>query len=153
MGLDMYLTARKYVSGWQHSGGTKEISPFAAAAGFPMDRLAEHSPHGYAEFCVGYWRKANAIHSWFVDHVQNGTDDCGSYYVPRESLTELQAAVQEAYTDRSSTALEPVSGFFFGSQSKDRWYYQDLKYTNLLIDELLGDKRLDNWEFSYHSSW
>lgn len=25
---------------------------------------------------VGYWRKANAIHMWFVDNVQNGEDDC-----------------------------------------------------------------------------
>ena len=25
---------------------------------------------------VGYWRKANAIHNWFVDHVQDGEDDC-----------------------------------------------------------------------------
>ena len=25
---------------------------------------------------VGYWRKENMIHQWFVDHVQNGVDDC-----------------------------------------------------------------------------
>lgn len=25
---------------------------------------------------VGYWRKANAIHNWFVNHVQDGEDDC-----------------------------------------------------------------------------
>jgi hypothetical protein len=24
---------------------------------------------------VGYWRKANAIHRWFVEHVQDGNDD------------------------------------------------------------------------------
>jgi len=30
-------------------------------------------------FCskeVGYWRKANQIHNWFVENVQNGEDDC-----------------------------------------------------------------------------
>ena len=26
---------------------------------------------------AAYWRKANAIHQWFVDNVQNGIDDCG----------------------------------------------------------------------------
>ena len=26
---------------------------------------------------VAYWRKANAIHKWFVDNVQDGIDDCG----------------------------------------------------------------------------
>ena len=25
---------------------------------------------------VGYWRKVNAVHNWFVEHVQCGEDDC-----------------------------------------------------------------------------
>lgn len=37
----------------------------------------EHK-YGYATIHqqVGYWRKANSIHDWFVNHVQNGEDDC-----------------------------------------------------------------------------
>ena len=38
---------------------------------------------------VGYWRKANAIHRWFVDNVQNGEDDCGTYAVSKEQLEGL----------------------------------------------------------------
>jgi hypothetical protein len=38
---------------------------------------------------VGYWRKANAIHKWFVDNVQDGDDDCGYYEVTKEQLEEL----------------------------------------------------------------
>lgn len=38
---------------------------------------------------VGYWRKANAIHKWFVDNVQDGYDDCGYYEVTKEQLEEL----------------------------------------------------------------
>lgn len=26
---------------------------------------------------IGYWRKANQIHQWFVDNIQDGVDDCG----------------------------------------------------------------------------
>ena len=26
-----------------------------------------------------YWRKANAIHDWFVDNIQGGEDDCNAY--------------------------------------------------------------------------
>ena len=37
-----------------------------------------------------YWRKANAIHQWFVEHVQNGEDDCGTYDVSVEQLQELR---------------------------------------------------------------
>ena len=38
---------------------------------------------------VGYWRKANAIHKWFVDNVQDGEDNCDYYEVTKEQLEEL----------------------------------------------------------------
>lgn len=39
---------------------------------------------------VAYWRKANAIHRWFVKNVQDGEDDCGKYHVTRKQLEELR---------------------------------------------------------------
>ena len=38
---------------------------------------------------VGYWRKANQIHNWFVNNVQNGVDDCGRYEVTKDDLQKL----------------------------------------------------------------
>lgn len=38
---------------------------------------------------IAYWRKANQVHKWFVDNVQNGVDDCGYYEVTIEKLQEL----------------------------------------------------------------
>ena len=39
---------------------------------------------------VGYWRKANQIHNWFVEHVQDGVDDCNYHReVTEEDLNEL----------------------------------------------------------------
>ena len=38
---------------------------------------------------IGYWRKANAIHRWFVENVQNGEDDCDYYAVSKEQIKEL----------------------------------------------------------------
>ena len=35
------------------------------------------------------WRKANQIHNWFVENVQDGEDDCGSYEVTKEQLEAL----------------------------------------------------------------
>ena len=46
-----------------------------------------HWLSGFEE--VGYWRKANAIHKWFVENVQDGEDDCGTYVVSKEKLEEL----------------------------------------------------------------
>lgn len=39
---------------------------------------------------IGYWRKANHIHNWFVQNVQNGNDNCESYEVTKEQLEELK---------------------------------------------------------------
>ena len=37
----------------------------------------EHKyPHSRIIEQVGYWRKANQIHNWFVENVQDGEDDC-----------------------------------------------------------------------------
>ena len=38
---------------------------------------------------IGYWRKANHIHKWFVDNVQNGVDECDTYEVTKEQLEDL----------------------------------------------------------------
>lgn len=39
---------------------------------------------------VGYWRKANQIHKWFVEHVQDGEDDCQYHNeCTKEILEEL----------------------------------------------------------------
>ena len=35
------------------------------------------------------WRKANQIHNWFVENVQDGKDDCGCYEVTKEQLETL----------------------------------------------------------------
>lgn len=36
-----------------------------------------------------YWRKANAIHNFFVENVQDGEDDCGTYYVSKLVIEDL----------------------------------------------------------------
>lgn len=39
---------------------------------------------------VGYWRKANQIHLWFINHVQDGEDDCNYHNeCTKEILEEL----------------------------------------------------------------
>ena len=39
---------------------------------------------------VGYWRKANHIHKWFVENIQDGIDDCNYHReVTEEDLREL----------------------------------------------------------------
>jgi hypothetical protein len=40
---------------------------------------------------LGYWRKANHIHTWFVNNVQDGQDDCSWYPVTQDKLRELHS--------------------------------------------------------------
>lgn len=48
-------------------------------------------PKSYEDFDeIGYWRKANAIHHWFVQNVQGGKDDCEYYEVTKDQLKTLR---------------------------------------------------------------
>ena len=43
---------------------------------------------------IAYWRKANAIHNWFINNCsENGEDNCQEIYVNREKLEELLKTV------------------------------------------------------------
>lgn len=99
-----------------------------------------------------YWRKANAIHGWFVDNVQKGVDDCGYYELTREHLETLRIACEQARKTKNGGPLQPRGGFFFGSTEIDDWYWADLKRTIEQIDELLA-MDWDARRFFYHSSW
>ena len=68
MGLDMYLSKRK--------------------KGVKIDK--NESYESWKSRRIGYWRKANQIHKWFVDTVQDGNDDCGEYVVTRDNLMQLR---------------------------------------------------------------
>ena len=70
MGLDMYL--RKYAK--------------VSGASFPetVDRTEWTETKE-----VGYWRKANQIHRYFVDNIQNGIDDGGTYEIQKETIEDL----------------------------------------------------------------
>lgn len=46
-------------------------------------------PHKSIDVMICDWRKANQIHNWFVQNVQNGVDDCSAYEVSKEQLEQL----------------------------------------------------------------
>lgn len=81
MGLDMYLFARKFV--WH------DDSELADAIRKVAPCPVSDKPR-YIEYEAMYWRKANQIHQWFVNNIQDGNDDCGNYYVSTEQLNSLR---------------------------------------------------------------
>lgn len=100
-----------------------------------------------------YWRKANQIHRWFVENIQDGNEDWGMHYVPRECLYRLKQLCEKVLKNKelASTLLPTESGFFFGSVEYDEWYFEDLRYTVEKLDELLKEEKYIS--FRYQSSW
>lgn len=150
MGLDMYLTGKRYI--WENTSDPKEIELKKALDALPNMGSGGKRIKGI-EIDAMYWRKANAIHKWFVDNVQDGEDECREHYVTREQLKELRDACINALADpaNASEYLSPTSGFFFGSTDTDEWYFSALKET---IKGLNGCLEMDkDWSFYYCSSW
>ena len=107
---------------------------------------------------MGYWRKANAVHNWFVDNVQDGNDDCKRYWVSKEDLQKLLDVVNKALKNPSTAHeyLPTVRGFFFGSQDYDEYYFKDLRYTKEMLTELLNELLKEDTQYTdiyYESSW
>ena len=49
---------------------------------------------------IAYWRKANAIHGWFIRNCADGVDECQPIAVSRNDLTALRQDVLEALVKR-----------------------------------------------------
>lgn len=148
MGLDMYLTAERYI--WSSE---KLISDEVAnLLGLQLD--GERMRVNSVEAEAMYWRKANAIHKWFVENIQGGEDDCRRYYVEREQLTELRNMCAKLCTQRemAEETLPTADGFFFGSTEYDEWYWNDIEGTVQGLDKAL-EAFDDKWHFYYRSSW
>jgi len=152
MGLDMYLNRKQYIgANYEHRNITGTISLLADGKPIPIDL----KKICYIEYRGVYWRKANQIHKWFVDNVQSGKDDCGTYEVKIEQLERLISLCKEVLADHSKAeALLPTqSGFFFGSSAYEGFYFEDLEQTVADVAELLGGLDLYSDELYYHSSW
>ncbi len=167
MGLDMYLIRKKYVGAeYEHRKVKGTIYITIGDKQLPVD----FNRVSYIEESVGYWRKANAIHKWFVDNVQDGVDNCQSYYVSTEKLEKLlelckkikkTAKVKDGVIENAEEIeeiLPTTDGFFFGSTNYDEWYMQDIDYTIKMLGQILREEKKMNEQgfysdFEYSSSW
>lgn len=163
MGLDMYLRKKIYVgANYEHNKvtGTVELASDNKPLPINFNRISEISE------AVGYWRKANQIHKWFVDNVQGGEDDWKEYVVGKEQLEMLLNTVQRVLNARGTAfeqelienELPPFDGFFFGDTSINEWYWKDLEDTKTLLEgvfaEIKQDKASGAWiDYTYQASW
>ena len=69
MGLDMYLERSERLT-----EGFDKVDVRAFVDDNTVIRKGVENPKLLTE--AAYWRKANQIHNWFVENIQDGEDDC-----------------------------------------------------------------------------
>jgi len=102
---------------------------------------------------VAYWRKFNALHNWFVTHVQVGIDNCAHYELDREVLIDLLENLEYTLTAKDPSKMMPTSGFFFGSTETDEYYWKRVDNSIEIISDLVNNTNWETERLFYHSSW
>ena len=177
MGLDMYLTKTKRVEGitaeqyseidnalpynkedYNSSLGLKSLCPNVEG----VEHLnASVKPRGdYTTYLsikeeLGYWRKSNQIHSWFVENCQDGIDECQSSEVSREDLEELLELCYKVVHKKANPEeiLPTTGGFFFGSTAIDAFYMEDIKSTISILERAIAKTDWEKEIVFYRASW
>ncbi len=138
MGLDMFL--------WRAHKDTDTNS----------EEFSENSTE------IAYWRKANQIHKWFVDNVQDGVDDGEVHEVPINKLLEFYDQLINARLTRNANLFPPMSGFFFGNTDINEYYWETLRDTIEMlapevqrIREMVQDGTIGSYtqKYYYYASW
>jgi hypothetical protein len=142
MGLDMYLKAERkvpglntegldfdrdenppsvYLSGYSFAGEEEQKRYAEALKASGLESVAEKDSPGLYVMAgdppkvlatVAYWRKANAIHKWFVDECQGGVDECQlSDPISREKLVELRGLCQRVVDSCQLVEGKVVNGY------------------------------------------
>lgn len=150
MGLDMYLEARFYLPPYDEA-----IEPIRKAVGdaigySPKMGRPNNDPTLLEVVAVsvrvGYWRKCEPLHQWFVKTVQEGHDDCRPAFVSAGVLAELEEQLDQA-SDDSASASEHFTVEEGGSLEVG-----EVDYTLEIIHHA---KRLQQqgWDIYYRASW
>ena len=108
IGLDQYLTANEYVSRTKRDpqglsyDTPKENELFYDLADRRKGWVDQAGYQGISiSYPVGYWRKANAIHNWFVQNVQDNRDECQKSYVSHKTCVTCVRHVRQSSQRRT----------------------------------------------------
>lgn len=157
MGLDMYLYAQKYESCLKRDEDykNKKVNFYPKE----LKEIAEKQDKRNflsktVQYQIGYWRKANAVHRFFVEKCANGEDDCRDIYVTLDHLKELYNLVKQVLNNKDSAEelLPTQDGFFFGSTDYDEEYYKKLESTLEIVEDAIKVAE-QGYEIVYHASW
>ena len=145
----MYLNRSHYV--WTVRDGEKPKVKVSGIKGLKNKDVR------FVKERIIYWRKSNQIHKWFVEKIQDGVDNCATYYVDIEDLRNLLQDINSVLHNKklSVDKLPTKTGFFFGSVDYDNYYWEDLERSKLELEKEIKayEKHGSKWEYEYRASW
>ncbi len=94
---------------------------------------------------VATWRKANCIHLWFVQNVQDGYDDCDDYEVTKEDLSDLLDLCKRVKGSSKMVPGKLIDYYFFKDGKRIPHYVDGL----VLEDDNIAKELLPTCEGFY----
>lgn len=182
MGLDMYLYKKTYVKNWEHTA-PEYSHKIVVRKGGKVRKDIKPERISYITEEIGYWRKFNALHGWFVQNCADGEDSCQEIYVSKKMMDELLNILLKVKTlldsskkktltskdwndkdyeyevyeceDAVRELLSPTEGFFFGDSDINEYYKEQVEYTIKLIRSFKKEVNDDDFSASiiYQASW
>ncbi len=147
MGLDMTLSKRTNLRNWSHTAAGDKYKLVVTKGGKPTNIKTERV--NYIIENVYDWRKANQIHAWFVENVQDGNDDCGEYYVPIEKLQELLSLCEQVIKASKLVSGKVTNGYRIEADGTQTPILEDGKY---IEDPSVAKELLPNQEGFFFGS-
>ena len=134
MGLDMYLTGRKYVGGSLQG----DDEPFREEDGKPIDSM---------NLELGYWRKHRKLHGYIVNTFAEGKDECQKINLEGDDLRKIAKAVL--------TNDLPNTKRHFGSDEIDNLFSDESEEHAQQFDEAVKWLEGGDWKRTvfYQASW
>ena len=146
MGLDMYLSAKRYLFNFNEHDKALADQIDAVIGGASLGNTNEVRKEAF------YWRKAWSIHHWFVMNAQNGEDDCKEYWVERYKLQELLDTLKKV--EENPSLAEDILPLQSDDDEGKEWELDQIRRTIPALDKLINDESLkEKWDFYYSSSW
>ena len=146
MGLDMYLSAKRYLWSFNEHDQALANKIDEMIGGASLGHTNEVRKEAF------YWRKAWAIHHWFVMNAQGGEDNCGEYFVSRDLLGNLLDTLKKV--DKNPSIAEDILPLQADDNDGKEWEIEQIRRTIPALEKLISDEDIkDNWDFYYSSSW
>lgn len=137
MGLDMWLHRRRFVKNFDHTPPEKRWEVIVKQGGEEVSKNVFDPAKAYeVTEEMAYWRKANAIHDWFIQNCADGEDNCQDVWVTREQLETLLETVDKVLKASKLVKGKIENGY---SYEKDPATGKLVKKPNLVDGEYIED--------------